>query len=40
MFGEWIIAGEMKVNRIMSDEEVERMCLDEGLEPLVRYKKS
>lgn len=26
MTGEWIIAGEMKVNRILSDEEVKMLC--------------
>ena len=38
MFGEWVIAGEMKVNRIMSDEEVVEMCESEGLVPLKRYE--
>ena len=36
MFGEWIIAGEMKVNRILSDEEAYRLCEEAGLEPLRR----
>lgn len=37
MYGEWIIAGEMKVNRIMTDEEVKILCNKAGLEPLARY---
>ena len=37
MYGEWIIAGEMKVLRVMDDEEVYRMCREHGLEPLRRY---
>lgn len=36
MFGEWIIAGEMRVNRIMSDDEVYKLCEDQCLEPLRR----
>ena len=39
MTGEWIISGLIKINRIMSDEEVYKMCLDAGYEPLRRYKK-
>ena len=38
MFGEWIIAGEMRVNRIMSDDEVYKLCEDQCLEPLRREK--
>lgn len=34
MEGAWIIAGEIKVNRIMSDEEVESLCKENGYEPL------
>lgn len=37
MYGEWIIAGEMKIIRILSDEEVIELCHKEGLEPLPRY---
>lgn len=36
MFDRWIISGEMKINRIMSDEEVENLCLAAGLTPLKR----
>jgi len=36
MFGEWIIAGAIKVNRIMSDEEVKEVCNSYGFEPLPR----
>lgn len=34
MFGEWIIAGEMKVNRLLSDDEVRELCALYGLTPL------
>ena len=39
MFGEWIIAGNMKILRILTDEEAEAICLERGLNPLKRYKK-
>ena len=39
MYVQWIIAGEMKINRIMTDEEVEKICKKHGLTPLKRYKK-
>ena len=38
MFGTWIIAGEIKVNRIMSDDEVESLCKAKGLTPLERWE--
>lgn len=38
MFGEWVIAGEMRVNRVVPDEEVYRLCKEHGLEPLRREK--
>lgn len=37
MDGAWIIAGEMKVNRIMDDAEVYEICKANGYEPLRRY---
>ena len=37
MFGEWIIAGSIKINRILTDEEVKEICNKHGLEPLPRY---
>ena len=37
MYGKWIISGEMKINRILSDSEVEKLCHDKGLEPLTKY---
>lgn len=37
MFGTWIISGEMKVDRIMSDDEVESLCKAKGLTPLERW---
>lgn len=30
---EWIISGEIKVNRILSNEEVNQICLDNGVIP-------
>ena len=36
MLGEWIIAGEIKVNRLLTDEEVERICKGYGYESLPR----
>lgn len=36
MFGEWIIAGEIKVNRVMSDAEAMEICRRNGVEPLPR----
>jgi hypothetical protein len=36
MLGEWIIAGRIKVNRILSDEEVAEICRAHGYEPLPR----
>ena len=37
MFGEWIIAGAIKVERILTDAEVEALCKPYGLVPLPRY---
>lgn len=36
MFGEWIIAGAIKLTRILSDTEVKEICNQYGLEPLPR----
>lgn len=36
MRGSWVICGEMKVNRILSDEEVRELCAKVGLVPLER----
>ena len=36
MLGKWIIAGSIKVNRILSDAEVERICRAAGYTPLPR----
>ena len=36
MRGSWVICGEMRVTRILSDKEVERLCKKVGLEPLAR----
>lgn len=38
MTGEWIIAGEMKVNRILTDDEVKRICEEKGSAYLPREK--
>ena len=39
MNGAWVIAGEIKVNRILCDDEVLEICQRYGYEPLVRYQK-
>lgn len=36
MYGTWIIAGEMKILRILSDEEVAVICHEAGVEPMPR----
>ena len=38
MTGDWIIAGAIKVNRILSDEEVSEICKRNGYEALPRIK--
>jgi hypothetical protein len=38
MTGDWIIAGAIKVNRILSDEEVSEICKKNGYEALPRMK--
>ena len=37
MFSDWIIAGSIKVNRIIDDEEVKAICNSYGFEPLPRF---
>ena len=37
MYGEWVISGEMRVVRVMSDEEVYELCARNGFESLRRY---
>lgn len=39
MFGEWIIAGAIRIERILSDEEVVELYKPYGLVPMPRYKK-
>ena len=38
MTGDWIIAGAIKVNRILTDEEVKEICNRNGYESLPRMK--
>lgn len=38
MLGKWIIAGSLKVNRILPDEEVAGLCRQQGHEPLPRKR--
>lgn len=38
MLGKWIIAGNLKVRRILSDTEVGVLCRKHGYEPLLRKK--
>ena len=37
MYGDWIIAGSMKLIRILSDAEVAEILINNGLEPMPRY---
>ena len=36
MFEDWIIAGAIKVLRILTNEEIDRICLEHGIEPQKR----
>lgn len=36
MFGNWIIAGTIKVNRVLTDKEVNEILLNNGLTPMPR----
>ena len=36
MYDQWVISGEMKIRRILHDDEVERLCTDANLTPLKR----
>ena len=36
MFMDWIIAGEMKIIRVLSDDEVAEICKANGVEPMPR----
>lgn len=38
MYGNWIIAGSIKINRVLSDEEVKEILINHGLKPMERYK--
>lgn len=38
MEGAWVIAGEMRVLEILDDAEVEKLCRNNGYEPLLRYR--
>lgn len=35
MLGEWIIAGKIKVNRVLNDEEIADICYENGIVPLL-----
>lgn len=38
MYGTWIIAGKMKIIKIISEKEVRELCRKKGLEPLPVWK--
>lgn len=38
MTGEWIIAGEMKINRLLTDDEVKEICNSNGYDALPRLQ--
>lgn len=35
---EWIITGAMRINRVLSDAEVNRICLEHGVEPMAKQE--
>ena len=37
MYGDWIIAGSIKVIKIMTDDEVNKILIDKGIKPMPRY---
>lgn len=37
MFGDWIIAGSMKINRVLDDDEVEKILIENNLPVMERY---
>ena len=37
MYGNWIISGAIKVNKIMTDKEVNDILIANGIEPMPRY---
>lgn len=37
MMGTWILSGAIKVNRVMTDAEVDAMLLEHGVKPMPRY---
>ena len=39
MLGDWIIAGDIKVLRVLRDEEVARICKEAGYEPMPRKER-
>ena len=38
MFGDWIIAGEMKINKILTDDEVQTICDAYGVQAMPRKR--
>ena len=37
MRGEWILAGEIKINKVLTDKEVEQILIDNNVTPMPRY---
>ena len=37
MYGDWIITGAIKLIRILSDDEVADILINNGIEPMPRY---
>lgn len=37
MRGEWILAGEIKINKVLTDKEVEQILINNGIVPMPRY---
>ena len=37
MYGDWIITGAIKLIKILNDDEVAKILIDNGIEPMLRY---
>lgn len=37
MYEDWIIAGAIKINKVLTDEEVNRILIKNGIKPMPRY---
>ena len=37
MYGDWIIAGAIKIEKILTDDELDRILKKEGITPMPRF---